>query len=132
MPDKHIQRWVAFAQSAEYVTTGVWPLLSIKSFEAITGPKADRWLVRTVGILVTVSGTAIALAAVRRRITPEIALLGAGSAAGLGAIDAWYSLRGRISLVYLADAFVQAAFLAGWVAASRGERRTLDTPESSP
>jgi len=118
---------VALAQSAEYVSTGIWPLLSMKTFEAITGPKVDRWLVRTVGILVTVSGSVIALAAWRRRITPEIALLGAGSAAGLGAVDLWYSLRGQTRLVYLADSFLQVAFLAGWVTAStREERRRLD------
>jgi hypothetical protein len=79
-------------------------------------------LVKTVGVLVTAGGAAIGLAALRRRITPEIALLGAASAAGLGAIDAWYALRGRISLIYLADAAVQAGFVAGWVASARGDR----------
>jgi len=87
---------VALAQSAEYVSTGIWPLLSMKTFEAITGPKVDRWLVRTVGILVTVSGSVIALAAWRRRITPEIALLGAGSAiSGLGAVDLCIRCAGK-------------------------------------
>jgi len=28
----------------------------MRSFEAITGPKADKWVVRTVAVLVTVIG----------------------------------------------------------------------------
>ena len=34
------------AQGALYVVTGVWPLLHMASFEAVTGPKTDDWLVR--------------------------------------------------------------------------------------
>jgi hypothetical protein len=43
---------VALAQGAYYLLTGVWPLLSLRTFELVTGPKTDDWLVRTVGVLV--------------------------------------------------------------------------------
>lgn len=27
------------------IVGGLWPLLSMRTFEAVTGPEADRWLV---------------------------------------------------------------------------------------
>ena len=35
-----------------YLATGLWPLFNIESFQQVTGPKTDLWLVRTVGVLV--------------------------------------------------------------------------------
>jgi uncharacterized protein YciI len=40
--DKGLRRAVALIQAAEYVATGVWPLVSMSTFEAVTGPKMDR------------------------------------------------------------------------------------------
>src|SRR3954447_5977124 len=40
------------------VAGGLWPLLHLRSFEAVFGPKVDRWLVRTVGGLLTSIGYA--------------------------------------------------------------------------
>jgi hypothetical protein len=103
------------AQAAYYAISGIWPLLDIKSFERITGPKADRWLVKTVGALVTAIGASLALAARHDPAKAETVVLGAGSALGLGAIDVIYVAKRRISPVYLVDAIVQAALLLGWI-----------------
>ncbi len=35
---------VALAQAVLYVATGVWPLVHMRSFEAVTGRKRERWL----------------------------------------------------------------------------------------
>jgi hypothetical protein len=32
---------VAFAQAAAYFLTGIWPLVSMRTFEAVTGEKTD-------------------------------------------------------------------------------------------
>jgi hypothetical protein len=88
------------------------------SFEAVTGPKVDKWLVRTVGVLVGVIGGVLVAAAARNRVTPEVAALAAGSAAGLGAIDTIYSCSGRIAPIYLADAALEAAIVTAWSAAA--------------
>ena len=42
---------LAIAQGAYFLGTGVWPLVLMPSFESVTGPKVDKWLVRTVGVL---------------------------------------------------------------------------------
>jgi hypothetical protein len=39
---------LAIGQGAYFVATGVWPLVHIRWFEAVTGPKVDKWLVGTV------------------------------------------------------------------------------------
>jgi hypothetical protein len=110
-------RIVALIQALYYLPTGIWPLIHIRSFERLTGPKVDRWLVKTVSILIAVIGAAIGSAALRRRITPEIELLAAGSAAGLAAIDVIYVARRRIAPIYLLDALGEALLIGGWLRA---------------
>lgn len=90
---------VAVGQGLFYLITGIWPLLSINSFQKVTGPKFDLWLVKTVGALVTVIGSVLTLAGIRRHIPREIKLLAIGSAVGFTGID---SLRRQTShIAYL-------------------------------
>src|SRR5438874_11329800 len=73
------------AQGIYYLLTGLWPLLAISSFQRVTGPKHDLWLVQTVGVLIAVIGGTLLIAGWRRRGTPEIFFLAVGSAVGLAA-----------------------------------------------
>ena len=106
---------LARLQATYYIASGLLPLVSMRAFEAITGPKVDRWLVKTVGLLVTVIGGALGLASRRRQVAPEILVVAAGSAGALAAIDVVYVARRRISPVYLLDAIVEIGLLAGWL-----------------
>jgi hypothetical protein len=110
------RRVVLLVQGGYYVTTGVLPFVSRRAFEAATGPKREWWLVQTVGTLVTVIGGVLLSGAGRRRDSPELLGLAAGSAAALAGIDVVYVARRRISPRYLADATVQAGLLGGLVA----------------
>jgi hypothetical protein len=113
---------LAVAQGAFYVATGVWPILHIRSFEAVTGEKTDDWLVKTVGALIAVAGVTMTVAGLRRRVTPEIAMLAAGSAAALAAVDVVYTQKGIIPPIYLLDAVAEAGLIGAWVAAAaRGD-----------
>ena len=105
---------IASVQGGYFLATGLWPLLSRRTFEQVTGPKVDFWLAQTVGVLVACMG-GLVVADLRNRATPELRALGAGSAAGLALIDVVYVLRRRISPVYLADAGIEAALFARWL-----------------
>jgi len=102
--------------AAYFVLTGVWPLVHMPSFLAVTGPKTDLWLVRTVGALVTVIGLAIGAAATRGTDTATLATLAIGSAAALAAVDVVYVARGTIARVYLVDAAAEAILIIAWTA----------------
>jgi hypothetical protein len=108
-------RNVARVQGLYYLVTGLWPFIHIQSFLLVTGPKTDLWLVKTVGVLVTVIGAVLLSASRTRRVTDEIVMLAVGSALGLAAIDLIYSLSGVISPVYLADAAAEIALAGLWV-----------------
>jgi hypothetical protein len=105
----------AWAQAALYTTTGAWPLLSLRSFEAVTGPKREDWLVQTFGAVLAVVGAGLAAAAARDRITPEIRLIAAGCAATLAAADVVFVAKRRISPVYLLDAVAEVGLAASWL-----------------
>ena len=81
-------------QGIYYFVTGVWPLVSIRTFEAVTGEKtdnlptgldADHWLVMTVGVLITAIALALLVAAYRKTHVLELAVLAIGAAVGLTA-----------------------------------------------
>ena len=117
-----MNRTLATIHGVYYLATGVWPLVSMRSFEAVTGPKADRWLVRMVGILAAVIGASMLS---RRASADQDRVLPVGSALGFASIDAFYALRGAISPIYLADALLELAFVAGWL------RRRVDAERSA-
>ncbi len=110
-----IETYLPIGQGLFYMATGIWPLVSIDSFQRVTGPKVDLWLVKTVGVLVTVIGAALVVAGLRRQVAPETKVLAVGSAAGLVGIDTIYVARRRISPIYLADAIGEVGLVLLWL-----------------
>jgi hypothetical protein len=108
---RDMNRRLARVHGAYYVATGLWPIVSMRTFEAVTGPKTDRWLVRMVGLLAAVIG--VSLLPGRRQTGDRT--LAVGSALAFASIDTWYVTRRTISPVYLADAVVELALVAGWL-----------------
>ncbi len=118
--------WVAallWVQGLYYFVTGVWPLVSIETFQMVTGRKtdhlvtgreADHWLVMTVGVLITCIALALLIAAWRRHCSPEVAILAVTSALGLTCIDVIYVARQVILPIYLADAALEVLIIAAW------------------
>jgi hypothetical protein len=115
---------LAWLQGSYFVLTGVWPLVHMASFLAVTGPKTDLWLVKTVGLLLAIFGAVLLLAARRRSVSPELALLAMANAAGLAGIDLVYALSDRIRDVYLLDAAAEIGWVGLWGFAWR--RRLLE------
>jgi hypothetical protein len=121
-----LERRLAMGHGTFNLLSGIWPLVGLRSFERVFGPKTDRWLVQTVaGLLATIGWTQFAaagkgdgggagLTGARR--------LGLGTAATLLAIDLVYVPRRRIRATYLIDAACEVAWLLAWRRASRTAR----------
>jgi hypothetical protein len=110
---------IALSQGLYYVIGGIWPLVSIDTFQFVTGRKRDLWLVKTVGLLLTAIGAVLISAARGKRNSPEIVLLGAASAGVIGGVDVVYYRKGILRWVYLVDALAELAFIIGWLTARR-------------
>jgi hypothetical protein len=96
-------------QGAYYVASGLWPVVHMRSFESLTGPKQDHWLVRSYGVLIA----AIGIVLLSSERTPALAV---ASSLGIATPEVWYSLvRRRLPWPYLADAVVEAGFAAAAV-----------------
>jgi hypothetical protein len=107
-------RLVPALQGLYFVATGVWPLLHMSSFLAVTGPKVDLWLVRTVGLLVAVMGVAMLVGSARARVSAETAVLAVGSCVALMMVDVVYVTEGILRPVYLLDAGAELVMLLMW------------------
>src|SRR4051812_11984802 len=92
---------LAGAQGIYYVITGVWPIVHMRSFLAVTGPKHDLWLVKTVGALITCIGLTLGTAGWRGAASLEILVLGVSSALALTIVDIHYVVRKVIPPIYL-------------------------------
>jgi hypothetical protein len=103
-------RSIALAiQALVYLGTGLWSVLSRSTFERVTGPKTDYWLVRMVGLLAVVIGAALAAAVYRDTVDAPTLILAIGSALSFAAIDLRYAIPRRISRIYLLDAVFELA-----------------------
>ncbi len=98
-----------------YLLSGVWPILDSTSFQVVTGPKTDIWLVKTVGLLLMVTGLVLLAAAHRRRIHPELLILAIGDAMALIVIEVFYWADGTLSAIYLLDAVVEVFLIVCWL-----------------
>lgn len=107
--------YLAWGQGLYFAATGVWALVSIRTFEMVTGPKTDKWLVKTVGVLVLVIGAVLMAAAYRGGITTEVAALAVGAALGIAGIEVWYVARRVIAPIYLCDAVVEVGLATAWL-----------------
>ena len=107
-----MRRRALAALAAYYLATGAWPLLSMRSFEAVTGPKTDRWLVKMVAALALANGGALAFGTMQDEIADETLVLATCSALAFASIDVAYVVGRRISPVYLGDAAIELALAA--------------------
>jgi hypothetical protein len=107
-----IARAIAGLHAAYYVATGAWSIVHRRSFERVTGPKRDYWLVRTVGALAVAIGTVLGYAVVTGRRQRESALLAVASGLAFGSADVQAARAS--SRVYLGDALLHLVLVPAW------------------
>ena len=131
-PVERLPLWskLAIAQGAYCVATGAWPLLHLRSFAKVTGPKPEGWLTKSVGACLVNVGLHFLQAGLRRgRARRDVRGLAVRMALTFAAFDFYYAgVRRRVSPVYLVNGFAQLGFAALWALERIGEQRALSRP----
>ena len=100
------------------ILNGLWPLVHLRSFEKVFGPKTDEWLVYTVSGLMMVAGWTQASARHTGDGQRLARRLGLGTALTLLTIDLIYVPAGRLKWTYLFDAAIEVGWIVTWVRAA--------------
>lgn len=92
---------------------------------AVTGPKHDVWLVKTVGaLLIPVGCCLLVYTRIQTERRPAL-ILGSLTALGFLIVDFYYSLTDVIADVYMTDGFLQIVFFCAWIYIMLRHYRTL-------
>jgi hypothetical protein len=110
-----IFRYLLITQGVYYLITALWGILDIDSFMAVTGPKKDVWLVKTVSVLIVPIAVCLISFLFFKSDPMSAIILGLTSTAGLAIIDFYYSIRDVISDVYMVDGAVQVLLFIWWI-----------------
>jgi hypothetical protein len=87
--------------------------VNLDSFIVVTGPKTDIWLVKTVAALIVAISVTLLASTCTPQVSKEICILAILTSSNLIIIDAYYSLNGTISAIYLMDAAPEVVFAMG-------------------
>ena len=96
-------------QGCYYLVGGFWPLLHFRSFEAVVGPKPDRFQTEVTSVLFVAIGAALLSATAEEGdVRPPARLLAVGSAAAVVGVE-WRHFR-RLPPVFWVEAALELAF----------------------
>jgi hypothetical protein len=95
--------------------TALWGMIDIDSFMAVTGPKADIWLVKTVSVLLIPIVVCLFSGLAFRMPALPVILVAASTCAGLAFLDFYYTGNGTIRWIYAVDGVIETVFLLVWI-----------------
>ncbi|XIE81523.1 hypothetical protein AB6O49_33970 [Streptomyces sp. SBR177] len=113
---------VARAQGLFNVVGGLWPLVSLRTFERVYGPKTEDWLQKASAGLLMSAGLSMLGAAKTPEGLRYARRTGIGTALTFLLVDLVYVPLGRMSPAYLMDAAKETGWLVAWWKASRDGR----------
>ena len=111
---------VAVPHGVFNVAGGLWPLVHLRSFEWVLGPKTHVWLQRTTGGLLVSAGLAQLAAAPDPQGPAQARRIELCTALTLLAVDLVYVPMGRIRPTYLLDAAMQTGWIRTWLRSAPG------------
>lgn len=116
-------RWdqLAVAHGVFNIVGGLWPLVHLRSFEWVFGPKTDVFLQKTTGGLLFSAGAAQLASAAGPKDQAHARRIGLATSVTLLVIDLLYVPAGQIRPTYLLDAAMEAGWIKAW--ARSGNRK---------
>lgn len=99
-----------------YLITAIWPLVSIRTFEKVSGPKIDKWLVYTVSLLLLGPSLLYLYSGFSdSEVHNSIIFLALINAIALTFIDVYFSFKKVIWKTYLIDAVLQILIMVALI-----------------
>ena len=123
-------RWLLIAHASYLCIGGSWPLLHLPSFEAVTGPKVDDFLVRSVAGILLWTAVVLYTQVPKPRFAPSTGSLALGLSLVLGLVAVIGAASGSSRWVYFIDGAIHLGFALAWtwvLVRSKGSER--DVPE---
>ncbi len=106
---------LAKAQGVFNVVGGLWPVVWLRSFEAIYGPrKRDTYLQMASGGQFAATGVALLNTSETEESVKQARAVGLAAATTYLAIDLVYVARGEIHKTYLLDALFEIGWIYAW------------------
>jgi hypothetical protein len=129
-----LTRILVLAHGAYLLVGGLWPLLHMTSFEEVTGPKEEDWLVRSVAGMLVVTGVVLLAQVRKQRVEVSAVAVAMGASLTLGAVGIITAAEGVIDPIYIGDGTVHIVFVALWCGAIvngavRGRSNWMDLPQ---
>ncbi len=119
---------LARAQGLFNVVGGLWPIVSLRSFEAVFGPKSDVPVQMASGGLFLTTGIALLTAPATEAGIEHARRVGVAAAATYLVIDLIYVPKRELRPTYLLDAAMELGWLYAWW---RTRRRRPDDVQSA-
>jgi hypothetical protein len=104
------------AQGWYYLVGGVWPFMHFRSFQAVVGPKPDRFQVEVTSGLFMAIGAA--LLATDRQNPRSVPLRGLAVSTAAGVMLVEWRNRRQLRPVFLGEGLLEGAFIASALASS--------------
>lgn len=113
---------------------GLWPLVHMPSFEAVTGPKAEHWLVRSVAGMLVVIAVVLLVQLRKHRVEASAVVVAMGASLTLGVVGIITAAQGVIDPIYICDGTLHLLFVALWCGAIvngvwRARANWMDLPQ---
>lgn len=107
---------VGVTHAAFFLIGGLWPLVDMQSFESVTGPRSDHWLVRSLAGMLIIVGAALIWSVQRGHIDHSMRGVAAGSSGMLALVALISGMNGPVDPVSVIGASLHGVLALCWVA----------------
>ncbi len=115
MEQTRLSRYLILAHGGYLCIGGLWPLIHMDSFEAVTGPKVDEFLVRSIALILLLTAAVLFSQLHGKELELSAVIMGMGISLILGSIAIISAALGYIRAVYFLDGALHVLFGIGWL-----------------